>query len=481
MKTALPVTIYRHSFIRKHALVCLLACAFVFWCVPAANSQEPVDGVSEAIVLFERGQGLHEKGDIPAAIELYKEAIRLYPEFPEAEYQLGTALRSTGDNDAAEAAFRRAVELREDWTLALAALGSILSERLKFTEAETVLRKAIELDDKNYPAYSALANVLLLSDASPEKLTELLASITNVTSGKMNPPASAWLARGSIERRLKMYTAADVSLNKALEHDPANVQVKFEKAEVALARKDPATAKRFANELVAARVDTPELNVLRANIYLAEGDVSAAIAILEKIDRPAPEIVQFRTGLAAYASDDTEKLEEMAANKPNEIGPIARLCSLFRVKDPEKALNYCRRASELEPEDIGHAIGFAAALVQAKRYPDAVVLLKKLLEYAPDNYTARANLATALFMQNDFTAAKAEYRRLLDAQPNTAIAYYFLAICHDRLGEYLDAMANYQAFIRHADPKQSRLEIEKTNLRLPALQKQIDKNGGKRR
>jgi hypothetical protein len=54
-----------------------------------------------------------------------------------------------------------------------------------------------------------------------------------------------------------------------------------------------------------------------------------------------------------------------------------------------------------------------------------------------------------------------------------AIAYYFLAIAHDNLGEYMDAMANYQQFLKLADATSNKLEIEKVNLRLPVLQKQI--------
>jgi hypothetical protein len=54
-----------------------------------------------------------------------------------------------------------------------------------------------------------------------------------------------------------------------------------------------------------------------------------------------------------------------------------------------------------------------------------------------------------------------------------AIVHYFLGITHDQLNEYLDAMANYQQFLRLADAAQNKLEIEKVNLRLPILQKQI--------
>jgi len=85
-----------------------------------------------------------------------------------------------------------------------------------------------------------------------------------------------------------------------------------------------------------------------------------------------------------------------------------------------------------------------------------------------------------LFQLKRFDEAKAEYQWLIERQPNLAAAYYFLAITHDQLGEYLDAMANYQQFLRLADPVASKAEIEKVNLRLPTLQKQLRDGKGKK-
>src|SRR5690606_28485392 len=85
-----------------------------------------------------------------------------------------------------------------------------------------------------------------------------------------------------------------------------------------------------------------------------------------------------------------------------------------------------------------------------------------------------------LFQMNNFAAAKVEFQKLTEMRKDLAPAYYFLGICHDRLGEYLDAMANYQSFLRLADPKVSQLEIDKVNLRMPILQRHIKNKEEKR-
>ena len=99
--------------------------------------------------------------------------------------------------------------------------------------------------------------------------------------------------------------------------------------------------------------------------------------------------------------------------------------------------------------------------------------MRKIIEIVPDNSTAHANLATALFQLKRYPDAKAEFQWLTNAQPKSAGAYLFLGIVHDQLAEYLDAMANYQQYLRLADPTGNKLDIDKVNLRLPALQKLI--------
>jgi hypothetical protein len=61
------------------------------------------------------------------------------------------------------------------------------------------------------------------------------------------------------------------------------------------------------------------------------------------------------------------------------------------------------------------------------------------------------------------------------------IAYYFLGICFDQLGQYLDAGANYNLFLKNADASRNQLEIDKVKLRLPILNKQIEQTGGKQK
>jgi cytochrome c-type biogenesis protein CcmH/NrfG len=220
--------------------------------------------------------------------------------------------------------------------------------------------------------------------------------------------------------------------------------------------------------------------VLKARATFARGDAAGALAVLNSVVNPSPQVIAIRDKIVAGTSESIPELEARLEKNPSDASVLGRLCTVLRTSNPVKALDLCRRASQADPQNISHAIGYGAALVQAKKFPEAVELLSRLRSMSPENVTIRANLATALFQLKRYPEAKVEYRWITEKQPKSPAAFYFLAITHDHLTEYIDAMANYQQFLRVADAEKNKLEIDKVQLRLPVLQKQIKKKEGKR-
>src|ERR1700675_678961 len=103
----------------RQSLFAALTVSLIVLCFQLALAQtdDPTDGETHPLRLFERGQNAHAKGDLARALALYEGAIKLRPEFPEAEYQRGMALVGLKRPAEAEPAFRRAIELRQDWSL----------------------------------------------------------------------------------------------------------------------------------------------------------------------------------------------------------------------------------------------------------------------------------------------------------------------------------------------------------------------------
>src|SRR5678815_688093 len=150
------------------AVLCLL---FFSCSVTQAQTDDPFgDGSADPVKLFERGQNAHAHGDLLKALEFYEEAIKVRPEFPEAEFQRGTALVGLGRLQEAEAGLRRAIELRKDWSLPYSTLGALLVRPNRNSDAEPVLRQAIKLDKQDNLALRMLADIRLRGGDAKEAL-----------------------------------------------------------------------------------------------------------------------------------------------------------------------------------------------------------------------------------------------------------------------------------------------------------------------
>lgn len=461
----------------RHIISALVA-GFLILLLQTYSAAQDNTETQDAVAAFSQGQDLHEKGDLAGALKLYEKAIKILPEFPEAEYQRGVAQLALGNTGEAERSFRRAVELRADWTLAMASLASLLIHDNRPGEAEDLLKRVIALEPQNPLALTALTDLRLAQTAPPDVLQDLLVRVTILTA-KANPTASLWTARAALESALSKRVQAKSSLAKALAIDPKNRTALFQTADLAVAENDTVSAIEIARRLESLEGNSDALKRLRASIYAQEGKLDEAINQLNAMARPSPAATELRQRITAARAASPAELEKQLETDARNALILGRLCSMYRRDDPPKALDYCRRASESEPANINHAIGYGAALVQAKQFDAAVSLFRKLLEFAPDNSTAHANLATALFQLKRYAEARTEFLWLVSSQPGSAGPYFFLGIVHDQLNEYLDAMANYQQYLRLADPVANKLDIERVNLRLPALARLIKERKGK--
>src|SRR5438105_1536681 len=146
----------------KQILTCGLALLAIALCLQAVRAQadDSTNGETDPVKLFEKGQDAHAKNDYKLAIQLYDAAIRLKPEFAEAEFQRAMALLITNRKADAIEGFQRAVALRPGWAMAYSKFGSFLgSYGNEPAAAEPILRKAIELDNKDDFAMIVLAEI----------------------------------------------------------------------------------------------------------------------------------------------------------------------------------------------------------------------------------------------------------------------------------------------------------------------------------
>ena len=484
----LPGTIA--SWSRFAALAAALCLLFFGGSVTRAQTDDlSSDGSADPVKLFERGQNAHAHGELVKALEFYEEAIKVRPEFAEAEFQRGNALVGLGRLPEAESALRRAIELRKDWSMPYSALGALLVRLNRDADAEPVLRQAVKLDGQDNLALRMLADIRLRGGDAKEAL-----ELTRRATTDADAPASTWFLRAMAERATGDKVAALASFDRVLQLDPANLSALLERAETRLSAGENERALadlKKAETLI--KGDKAIASRLAADYELAgEPDQAKRVAEAAGLSQALPvsndgtlKVVGTPEEIEAANSDDPvvalKALENLLGKNPNNAMLLARLGVAYRTVDANRSLAYYKRAAEKEPANPDYATGYSSALVQARRFAEAAGILRRVIQTAPNNYVAHANLATALYELKQFAAAVAEYEWLLKAKPDLQVAYYFIATAHDYLGEYELALEAYESFLARADAKANQLELEKVKLRLPSLRRQIQLGQGVKR
>ncbi|HVG31259.1 MAG TPA: tetratricopeptide repeat protein [Pyrinomonadaceae bacterium] len=437
--------------LRQTLPAALIALTLLCACAPPASAQD--DDSDDPVRLFERAQDAHAKGETARAVELYDAALKLRPEFAEAHYQKGVALVALKRAPEAEGSLRRAAELKADWALPQAALGQLLLRANRAREAEPFLRRAFELDPKNLPALIALARLHLGAGANADALK----FIRQATESE-GATAADWALRAQVERLAGDKDGAASSVARALKIDPRSSDAHAERAEQLAAAGDLRAA---GEELTLAVDSAPEADRERLRQRLGEFEAGGRIN--------------------DCGEGSITALEQLVAKDQKNASAHNCLGIAYRRLDPRKSLDHFGEALRLEPQNAGYATGYAAALVQLRRFAEAVAVLRRVVEARPDLYEAHANLATALDELKQFDQALAEFKWLRDARPELAVVHFFIARDYDLLGEFEQALAEYETFLATADAGKNALEIEKVKLRLPSLRSQIKRGMGVKR
>jgi tetratricopeptide (TPR) repeat protein len=113
----------------------------------------------DADSVFDDAQAAEESGDVVAAEQLYRRAMKIDPGDPAAPFNLGNVLRAAGRSLEAESAYRAAVKVDKGFAMAWYNLADMLDDQRRTAEALTCLIRALEAD----PDYAdAMYNMALL-------------------------------------------------------------------------------------------------------------------------------------------------------------------------------------------------------------------------------------------------------------------------------------------------------------------------------
>jgi tetratricopeptide (TPR) repeat protein len=430
------------------------------------------DAAQEAAVLFDRGQDAHQKGNLNSAVRLYTDAIEKDPNLFQAYYQRAVALLGLERSGEAESDFKKVIQLQPDFARAHRGLGRVLLDRGLTQEAKEEFEHAIDLDAKIEGVRTYYASALIklgLPDRAIEQLK------TAIQKGEASPLAYALL--GLAEERTGKQTEALSDYSQALAVDPGEIIAREGRARIYEARSDLPNAIEDATAAYRQH-PSPEAALKLAGLYFKAGKSDLAIQIYKDQVAQRPNDLGLHADLIHLmmdnGQDDAARSEVIALLKiaPRNTRLLLLAGDLFSKDDPEKAEGYYRTALEIEPGNTAALVQLAASQMRAKQYDQAIETAQKALANEPDNVPAHSSLATSLFELKQYAQAAPQFAWIVQKKPQATIAYYFLAISVDRLGDCYDALRTYQEFIKFADPAVNKEEIENATIRVSLLEKE---------
>ena len=164
-------------------------------------------------------------------------------------------------------------------------------------------------------------------------------------------------------------------------------------------------------------------------VALSRRDYAQAVVHFEKALTLAPEAnrIHYALAMAYRGLQNQEKARIHLAQQ----GPVG-----VRVADP-----LMDRLQELVQGVRMHLIRGKQAL-EAKRYAEAVVELRKAVATSPDSVPAHVNLGAALTQLGDLKGAAEEFETTLRIDPNNTNAHYNLAVLYANEGDHQKAIAH---------------------------------------
>ena len=189
--------------------------------------QKALEQASVLLKQFPRAVTLHNiqgaanagLDQLDAAIDSYKQALSLKPDYAEAYNNIGVALQEQGKLDVAIEAYNKALAIKPDYAEAYNNMGSALKEQGKLEEAMEAYNKAISLKPDYAEVHNNIGIVLQEQGAEKEATEAYKKSIylkPDYTDAHVNMGIN-FAERGKVENAIEFY-------NKALSLKPDHAE-----------------------------------------------------------------------------------------------------------------------------------------------------------------------------------------------------------------------------------------------------------------
>jgi tetratricopeptide (TPR) repeat protein len=428
------------------------------------------------------GRGYRETGFLAEAIEEFKKAVALEPNFPRAHYYLGlTYLLKDGAARLPDAEREFKIELNShpDEYFANYYLGIVSLIDRKWDLAIPLLQKAVRIQPANSDPYFQLGQAYQGAEKYLEAIEAFKKSIA------LNPElshndyqvATAHYRLGQSLLKGGQREEADKELQLAAELKSKSLKLDKEKSELYLNAADLHERNSKFPEMVSSEGVVADSNV--PDVRTSEELKNGAVYYSKVIARAHNEIgllradradfraateqfalaarwdsqlqgLNFNWGLAAFKAelykDATNPLEkELSANPGNLQAKQLLGLSYFMLENYAKTSELLSDVIVAKPFNVGVYYTLALSLIKEGKKDKADLVIQQMVAIGGDTPQLHILLAQAYEGQGETAKALEELQLALSLDSKTPMAHYYSGLVYVKTGKFAEAAKEFES------------------------------------
>ncbi|OZC11407.1 tetratricopeptide repeat protein [Onchocerca flexuosa] len=386
------------------------------------------------------GNVYKERNQLAEALENYKIAVSLKPDFIDGYINLAAALVATGDLDQAVNAYVSALQYNPDLYCVRSDLGNLLKAMGRLEDAKWVFAINSSLANLEFVVAQAKRQFEGCYLKAIETQPQFAVAWSNLGC-VFNAQGEIWLAIHHFEKAVQLdpnFLDAYINLGNVLKE--ARI---FDRAVAAYLR-----ALNLAGNHAVVHGNL-------ACVYYEQGLIDLAIDMYRKAIDLQPNFPDAYCNLAnALKEKGLVSEAEAAYNKALQLCPTHadsqnNLANIKREQGKiEDATRLYLKALEIYPEFAAAHSNLASILQQQGKLQDAINHYKEAIRIAPTFADAYSNMGNTLKEMGDVGGALQCYTRAIQINPGFADAHSNLASIHKDSGNIPEAIQSYSTALK---------------------------------
>jgi len=394
----------------------------------------PPQKPSPATALLHQAVAHHQAGRLDEAAALYRQIVQQSPGNFDATHLLGVIALQRGELADAETLIRQALAVKPRDAGALNNLGTTLLRAQRLDEARAQFELAVKAQPAMVDAQSNLGNVL----RQLGRVADSVAPLKRAFAGNAKSAEVADLL-GAALIDIGDGRGAVAVFEAAVKTRPGDAKTWTHLGIASQLAGDSRRALEAADAALRLAPDSAEALGMRAQALASLGDAAGARAAFGEAVRVAPDSATAHHNLGVFLREQGE-FEAAVARLRTAVGLDAALApaqqalidALIDAGRADEAMGCANGFAQARPDSAAASVMLASALFAQQRIEESVEAYRRAVAAGGAQSSAFLGYGNALMAAGDAAAAKKQFERAVDLDPQNSRGRFALAMSHLR-------------------------------------------------